>query len=357
MLRTPITFLLCLCVLPAFVFAEAEEPSYPKGRSTQKIEGLTVELGIPEGLTAEKPGSLIVILHGAGGSAAGMAASMREWIPLGYVVCAPQASGQVWSDSDVKRVKTIAQHLMKALPIDKTKVHVVGYSNGGWNLPPLAFDDDLKPRTATWVASGFRGAKPPKWAASMGVLALAGTRDANAASARETVKLLRKNVDVVEARFQPNLDHAWPGELMPYFRWWMGAREGRCTPGVDMNFTWYDDLDIALKKASVKKKGGVMLYAYDSDVGDLEATRLLQTDVFMDPLVRFFAEQLLPTKLDAKEHGERLAGFGVTSYPAIVLLDKTGKPKKVFEGKTLKQRKILAGLRSLAPDRKKPKDL
>ena len=357
MLRATITLLLCVCALPAPAQADAADATYPEGRSTQEIEGLKVELGVPEGLSADKPGSLIVILHGAGGSATGMAASMREWIPEGYVVCAPKSSGQVWSDTDVKRVKTIAQHLLKVLPIDKTKVHVVGFSNGGWNLPPLAFDDDLKPRTATWVASGFRGGKPPKWAATMGVLALAGTRDANAASARETVKLLRKSVDVVEARFQPELEHAWPTKLMPYFRWWMGAREGRCTPGVDMNFAWGDDLDRALKKAGAQKKGGVFVYAFDSDVGDLEATRMLQTDVFMDPVVRFFGEQLHPTKLDAKTHGERLAGFGVTSYPAVVVLDKDGKPKKVLEAKTLQERKIVSALRSAAPERKKPKDL
>lgn len=334
--------------------AEGEDPTYPTGRSTQQIEGLKVELGVPEGLTKDDPASLVVILHGSGGSAVGMAAAMREWIPERYVVCAPKSGGQIWSESDVGRVKKIVQHLLAALPIDKTKIHVVGYSNGGYNLAPLAFDDDLKPRTATFIASGFRGGKAPKWATSMGVLAMAGTRDAAASSARETVKQLRKSVGTVEARFQPGLGHEWPRELMPYFLWWMGAREGRFTPGVDMNFAWGDDLDASLKKAGTEKKGAVFVYAYDAEATDSAAAKMLQTDVFMDPLVRHFGNQIHPTKLDKQTHGDRLAALGVTSYPAILVLKADGKPKKVLQGKTLVERKILAAIKSGAPNKKKP---
>ena len=51
--------------------AWAEDAAYPSGRSSREIEGLVVELHIPEGISKENPGSLIVILHGAGGSATG----------------------------------------------------------------------------------------------------------------------------------------------------------------------------------------------------------------------------------------------------------------------------------------------
>ncbi|MDF1699646.1 MAG: hypothetical protein P1V36_00610 [Planctomycetota bacterium] len=355
MLRIALPAILLLCLLStSVVLAEDEKAAYPAGRSTQQIEGLKVELGVPAGLVKDKPASLAVVLHGAGGSATGMAAAMREWVPEHYVVCAPKSSGQVWSDSDIGKVKKIIQHLLASLPIDKTKLHVVGYSNGGWSLPPLAFDDDLKPRTATWVGSGFRGGSPPKWAASMGVLALAGSRDANATSARETVKLLRKSVDVVEARFQTGLGHQWPGELMPYFRWWTGAREGRCAPGVDMNFAWGTDQAAALQAAGREKKGGVFVYAYKSDATDHTPTKLLQNEVFMNPLVRHYGAQLHPTKLDAVAHGEALAALGVTSYPAVLVLKKDGKVRKILQGKTLSERKILAALRSGAPNKKKP---
>ncbi|MDA1193826.1 MAG: hypothetical protein O2894_01440 [Planctomycetota bacterium] len=334
--------------------ARAEDLPYPAGRSTQQIEGLTVELALPASLDQAKPASLVVILHGAGGSATGMAAAMREWCEENYVVCAPKSGGDVWSDADVKRVKKIAQHLMAQLPIDAKKLHVVGYSNGGWNLPPLAFDEDLKPRTATWVASGFRGASPPKWALALSALALAGTRDANAASARETVKLLEEKVAIVEARFQPELGHEWPAALMPYFRWWMGAREGRAEPGDDMNFAWGSDVGKALEGAAGDKKGGVLLYAYRAADGTNDAVRLLQTEIFMDADIRHLGGQLHPTKVDAGQDAERFAGYGVKTYPAIVVLKKDGKVSKVLEGASLTQRKIAAALRAVAAEKRRP---
>lgn len=353
----PIVFLLTLvAALPAVC---ADELPYPEGRSTQTLEGLQVDLGIPAGISKEAPASLVVILHGAGGTATGMAGAMRAWVPDGYVVCAPKSSGQIWSDPDVERVKKIAQHLLKVLPIDAARVHVVGFSNGGWNLPPLAFDDDLKPRTATWVASGCRGASPSKWAAStMGVLALAGMQDANATSAAETVKLLRKKVKFVEARFQPQLGHEWPEKLMPYFRWWMGALEGRFVPGVDLNFEWGESVAAALAALADKKKGGVLIYAYDGEAKDDPLARGLQNEVFMDPLVRHYGAQIPCVKLEGRAHEEALAAYGVKTLPAVVVLKKDGKVKQVLEGKKgLRVRKVTSALRSVAPDRKRPEGL
>jgi predicted esterase len=357
MLRT-IVGSLCLFLLVAGVCAEDEVLPFPEGRSTQQLEGLTVEVGLPKGLSKAKPASLVVVLHGAGGSATGMAAALREWIPEGYVVCAPKSSGQVWSDSDVGRVKKIMQHLLKVLPIDAAKVHVVGFSNGGWSLPPLAFDDDLKPCTATWVASGFRGSSTPKWAVAQGVLAMAGTKDANASSALDTVKLLYGKVAAVEARFQSNLGHEWPRKLMPYFRWWMGVREGRFTPGVDLNFAWLDSLETAVATERDKKKGGIFIYAFDPSATTDVFAKALQRDIFMDPLVRYYGEQVCAVKLDGTAHRDALAALGVKSLPAVVFLKKDGRVKKVLEGKKgLKLRKVTSGFRSIAPNPKKPAGL
>ncbi|MDJ0522347.1 MAG: hypothetical protein QNJ90_09785 [Planctomycetota bacterium] len=347
--------MLALALAPSGVSADEELP-YPAGRSTQTIEGLTVELGIPQKLSKEKPASLAVILHGAGGSATGMAAALREWIPLGYVVCAPKSKGQIWSNSDVDAVKRIIAHLRKVLPIDATKTHVLGYSNGGWNLPPLAFDDVIKPVSATWIASGCRGASPPKWALKeLGVIALAGAQDANAASAQETVTLLRKKVRHVEARFQPQLGHQWPDQLMPYLRWWMGAMEGRFEPGVDMNLKWGKSIERAVRMVSGDKRGGVLVLAYHADDKDKPLAKMITNELLMNPLVRYYAGQLQAVKLDYAEHKEALEAFGVTETPALVVLKKDGTLKKLLAGaKNLKLRKVMAALKSVVPNRKKP---
>ena len=62
--------------------------------------------------------------------------------------------------------------------------------------------------------------------------------------------------------------------------------------------------------AGAQKKGGVFIYAYDSDAEDRKGMELLQSEVFMDPLVRHYGAQLHPTMLDAKVHGETLAALG-----------------------------------------------
>ena len=168
--------LICAAVLALAQPVGAEDVPYAEGRSSVEIEGLVVKLNIPAGLSPEKPVSLVIVLHGAGGTAAGMAGSMHEWDDLGYVVCAPKSKGQVWTATDLSAVLRIAAHLKKVLPIDPKHVHVVGFSNGGWSLAPIAFSSELQPCSATWIASGARVAKVPKWALEgLGVLALAGT--------------------------------------------------------------------------------------------------------------------------------------------------------------------------------------
>jgi predicted esterase len=333
--------------------AWAEDAAYPPGRSSREIEGLVVELHIPEDISREKPGSLIVILHGAGGSATGMVGSLGAWVSDGYAIAAPKSSGPSWTDTDVQAALRAARKLKKELPIDPTKVHVVGFSAGGWALDALAFDDELHPCSATWVAAGCRTGSVPKWGLKgLGVLALAGTEDPNAAAARGTVTILQGKVRSVEARFEPKLGHEWPRMLMPYLQWWHGAMEGRFTPGVDRNFAWTSGLEKAIAALAGQKKGGIFVYAFSKDDADDPIAKQLQGEVFMDPAVRWYGEQLEAVKLDIGEHAEALAALGVKETPSVVVLKKDGTPKKVLGPKLLKARKLASALKSVAPDKK-----
>jgi poly(3-hydroxybutyrate) depolymerase len=117
-----------------------------------------------------------------------MAGTFADWAKDGYVVCAPKSTGQVWETADLKCVVRLITHLRKALPVDAEKTHVVGFSNGGWNLAPVAFDDAVRARSASWIAAGYRGASVPKWAKeTLGAIALAGSEDGNNRAARQTV--------------------------------------------------------------------------------------------------------------------------------------------------------------------------
>ncbi len=335
----------------------AEEAAYPAGRSSKTIEGLVVELHLPDDVSEKKPGSLIVILHGSGGTATGMVGSLRDWVSDGYVIAAPKSSGASWSQPDIQAALRIARRLKHELPVDPKKLHVVGYSAGGWALDSLAFDDELKPCSATWIAAGCRRGSAPKWAAKgLGAIALAGSQDANAPHARKTVDLLQGKVRSVESRFEPKLGHEWPRMLMPYLQWWHGAMEGRFTPGVDRNFTWVNGLEKAVKSLEDQKKGGIFVYAYSTkNDAQSDVAKTLQNLTLMDPLVRWYGNQLEAVKLDWDEHTEALQALGVKETPSVVVLKKDGTPKRVLGPKSLKKaRKIASALKSVAPNKKKP---
>jgi|GEM_PF-2674304 len=329
--------------------ARAEDLPYPPGASSHAIEGLQTELVVPKDLSVATKASLVVILHGAGGSATGMAGTLASWAQHGYVVCAPKSVGQVWEAADLEKVVKIAQHLLKALPLDPARVHTVGYSNGGWNLPRLAFDETLKPLSATWVAAGFRGGAVPDWATKMGALALAGSNDGNVDAARATVKALSGKVRIVEVREQPNLGHEWPDTLVPYMLWWMGVNEGRFVPGVDLNFDWDADLDAALAAQSGKKKGGVLVYLFDAADSAKPEAKALQNELFFDPEVRRLGAQLAAVKLDRAAAGSVLERLGVTATPFVAVLDTKGAVKHAFTGK-FKASALAKALRSVAPE-------
>ncbi len=334
----------------------AQESSIPVGRSERVMEGLQTTLIVPQGLTPERRGSLVLLLHGLGDTGANLSHTLQSWTREGYVICAPTAKGKQWSRPQVESVIRIGKRLLELLPIDPEKIHTMGFSNGGWNLPTLAFSDELKPVSAIYLAAGHDGPSPPKWAKKrLSVLALAGEQDPNARAARATVTRLRGKVLRVEARFQPNLGQKWPRMYEPFMLWWTGVTEGRFTPGDDMNFDWQSDFTAALAtQASRKKRGGVWLYVYDAE-GDKDSkeARRIQEVVFMHPLVRHFGNQLPAVKMD-RNSADLPAGLKINKTPAVAIYDRKGKLKKLYEGK-IKVRQLAASLRKRAPDPKMPK--
>ncbi|MFV1959248.1 MAG: hypothetical protein ACC662_07525, partial [Planctomycetota bacterium] len=295
-------------------------------------------------------------LHPAAGPAGNMADLFEAWGKDGYVVCAPQARDITWEAGDLKRVLAIAAQLKKVLPIDPARVHVLGYSDGGNNLCPLAFDDDLRPRSVTWVASSYTGAQVPKWARrGLGALFLCGTDDPERRGAEKSVGQLRGKVRSVEIRLQPELGHGFPRDLRPYLRWWMGVQEGRFVAGEGRVFEWKEDLDAALASLKDVKKGGVLVYVFSGDDADKPSMRALQQEVFLDEAVRFFGLQLRRVRVDRSKHADVAARLGVEATPALVVLDRRGKVKAVHVERTLTPGRVAKSLRQVAPRRRMPK--
>ncbi len=346
---------LLILFLAAPVFSQDAELPYPKGNTAQEREGLKFKLVIPDDYDPAKEWSLIVILHGAGGSHDNMALSLTPLVKDGFIVCAPKSPGPTWDAGEVAVVRKIVKHLLEVLSIGEKRLHGLGFSNGGWNLAPLVFSEDLPFASGCWMAAGFNGGKVPRRAKrEFGAIALAGEQDGNARAAKATVDLLHEKVRNVEYHLQPNLGHKWTRELEPYYWWWVKVMDGRFTPGDDMSFEWGGDVEAAKEKMAAEKLGGfVWFYSEKDDAGSEQAKRL-QHEVFFDPLVRKYGNQLVPLRLKREEHEELFQSFKFKSTPAIAVLKKDFRKSKTFEGRKIKRTSLAKQLRKYAKDKSFP---
>jgi predicted esterase len=340
--------------LLAAAAALAEDPPFPAGVSAQELEGLKCTVVMPDEFDVAKERSLVVILHGAGGTDTGMAHSLAHLAKEDFVVLAPKSAGQTWAKSDLDAVKLIVADLKERLNVGERRLHAAGYSNGGWNLAPVALDPDLRFTSACWIAAGFNGGKFPKHAKKeMGVLALAGSKDANRGAAEKTPELARDKVRMAEVRIQKGIGHEWPEEHIPYYGWWMGMLEGRFEPGVTLAFHWHESGAEALAAAKEEKAGAFAYWFSEDDAGN-ELARTFQNAVLQDRAVRFFGKQSHAWKLDRSEDEEGFAALELKRTPAVVVYDRTGAVKKVLQGK-IKAKSLAGALKSVAKTKKLPK--
>lgn len=345
----------CAVALLAPSVVRSQEAPFPSGTTSHQLHGLRCSIVVPAEFDAATENSLVVILHGAGGTETGMAGALRFLADAGYVVLAPKSRGPTWAAKDLENVRAIVGDLQKRLNVGPGRTHGAGYSNGGWNLAGVVYDEKLRFASACWIAAGSRGRKPPKHAKKgMGVLALVGANDPNRDAAENTPKLLRDDVRSAEVRVQPGIGHEWPDAHMEYYRWWLGLQEGRFVPGETLAFDWRQwspDAPGALDGA----KAGGFVYWYSQEQADDDLARALQNDVLQDARVRFFGSQLTAWKAAADDHAETVAALKLKRLPAIVVYDGKGKPKKTLQGK-ISAKSLASALRSVAPNKKPPKE-
>jgi predicted esterase len=347
--------LILVLLVPANAQDEGKKSPYPTGSTSQKHSGLKFQLVMPSDYDPNGKYGLMVVLHGAGGTETGMAGSLAPLAEDWFIVCAPKSRGQTWSTQDLADVKNIIRHLMDVLAIEKGHLHGMGFSNGGWNLAPVVFDEKLEFASACWMAAGYNGGKVPARAKkAMGAIALSGAQDGNRGHAEKTVDLLRDKVRTVECRIEPDLGHKFTRKLMPYYFWWVKVMDGRFEPGDDMSFDWRDDLDAAKADAAARKTGTFLYFYSEKDDHNVE-TKRVQRSAFFDPMARHFGTRVACVKLVKEKHEELFKSYKLKSTPAIVTLDKKGKKKKILEGKKIKGTALAKALRSIAKDQSMPK--
>lgn len=332
------------------------DPPFPAGTSSQELEGLRCSIVMPAEWDATKERSLAVILHGNGGTETGMAGALEFLSREGFCVLAPKSKGLGWDDADVAAVRRIVKDLVKRLHVGEGRLHGAGFSNGGWNLEKLVFEDDLPFASACWIAAGHQGRKPPDRARkTMGALALAGENDANRRAAEATPGSLEGKVRSAEVRIEPGIGHEWPKGQMEYYGWWLGVQEGRFVPGKTLAFPWSADETAARARMESGKTGG-FVYWYDSRQGDDERARAFQNEVLQDSLVRRFGGQLAAWKRDRAAEGgeEAFAAEKLKETPAVVVMDRKGKVLKTLQGK-ISAAALGQAFRAAAPDKSLPK--
>ncbi len=334
--------------------AAGGEPPFPAGYSEQTLEGLRCAVVMPETFDAEKERSLVVILHGLGGTESGMARSLEPLAKEEFVVLAPKSKGQGWEKSDLDAVRRIVADLKKRLRIGEGRLHGAGFSNGGWNLAEVAFDGDLRFASACWIAAGYKGGKPPDHAKKgMGVLALAGATDGNRPAAEATPGLLEGKVRSAEVRIEPGIGHEWPRGQMDYYFWWLGVQEGRFVPGVTRAFAWHAD-EAAARAAMAEGRIGGFTYWYAGSEGEDERARTFQNETLQDPLVRRFGAQAAAWKRDRDTDGAAFAEAKLKETPAVVVHDAKGAVVKTLQGK-ISAAALGTALRAVARDKSLPK--
>ena len=104
-------------------------------------------LHIPESVAgSERPAPLMLVFHGAGGSATGMRDHTgldAEADRLGYIVAYPEGSGvyRSWESdqiADVQFVEDLIEKFRRETPVEMDRVYAVGFSSGGRFVQQLA---------------------------------------------------------------------------------------------------------------------------------------------------------------------------------------------------------------------------
>lgn len=144
-----------MAVSVAVTSCDAQEGT--TGQDVQTIllhdgENRVYDLHIPE-VVADKAAALVIALHGAGDSGPGMKRSAgldKEADRRGFMVAYPSATGVNWAEGcncvkpDIDRVDdlgfvdAVIEDIASKWPLDRDRVYVVGYSQGGMFAQHLA---------------------------------------------------------------------------------------------------------------------------------------------------------------------------------------------------------------------------
>ncbi len=305
-----------------------EERTYPKGASQQVWEGRSFDLRVPDDYDAAKEYSLIVTLS----------SSLEDLAPLladGYILCRtyPRIDpvGGMWSGGEIQEVLDLTAHLEKALSIGEGRVHTTARSESRHSIGPLMVFGKKSPFvSACFDNSGVgQGSVAKRAKKELGVLAFG--REVEPGSKGDLLGRLRGRVRVAVVRDDPK------GVTSAYYRFFVGAMEGRFKPGETLVFDWAEDPADAKQLAVLEERAkseslATILYFWSADDAENADAKALQNGVFFEQSVRSPVGTMLAVKLDVSKHGARFETLALDETPAVVVLDHEGGVARSFTG-------------------------
>ncbi len=147
-----LTAILILAAPPRPGPAAAQEHEARSSQGTRQFGGLhrTYHLYVPAGLDGNRPVPLVIVLHGGGGTGAGMEQLTRGGLNRladrdGFIVAYPDGLDRHWNDGrgiqayrahredvdDVGFITALVEHIGRTVPLDRGRVYAAGISNGG----------------------------------------------------------------------------------------------------------------------------------------------------------------------------------------------------------------------------------
>ncbi len=352
---------LSLLVVPLLGLAIAKDRKptpLPTGFSTQVFGEREYEIIVPSVDASARTYSLVLAIHGDGTPIAKKLASV---VGDGFVVCSPRTTStgkHAWATSAAKEILELVDHVATRVDIDRKRIHVVSIEDFQGFSTFVAFAKKSGVVSYCLVGEEWKGKSPPKSARKqVAVLSLGTAVDPNGNDRVGAIMRLEDKFRTLEQRDEPLQSD--------YFRYWLHVADGRYVPGYDRSLAWIEGavaesdaapneaagateergvaLDVLRRRARTEGKAS-MIYFFAEDDVDGEDGRALQNKVFFDREIRARCADLLVAKIERSEYVDEFSEFGLSTTPALVMLDEEFNVKAIVEG-SISDSRVLSALK------------
>ena len=350
-----------LLVVPLLGLAIAKDRKhtpFPTGFSTQVLGEREYEIIVPPMDAPARKLSLVLAIHGDGTPIAKKLASV---VGAGFVVCSPRTTStgkHAWATSAAKEILELVDHVATRVDIDRKRIHVVSIEDFQGFSTFVAFAKKSGVVSYCLVGEEWKGKSPPKSARKqVAVLSLGTAVDPNGNDRVGAIMRLEDKFRTLEHRDEPLQSD--------YFRYWLHVADGRYVPGYDRSLAWIAGaaaepdaapneaggeteergiaIDVLRRRARTEGKAS-MIYFFAEDDVDGEDGRALQNKVFFDREIRARCADLLVAKIDRSQYADEFSEFGLSTTPALVMLDEEFNVKAIVEG-SISDSRVLSALK------------